>query len=125
MAMTTLTTKTVRELATENPAATRVFETLGIDYCCGGHQSLEEACRNANLSIDQVLDSLEMAEQTARATQTARDWNQEPLSELIAQKSFACLPCWIKSARFMGKTIRKCCTSVRFLRSCPRNSPRI
>ena len=82
--MTTLTTKTVRELATENPAATRVFETLGIDYCCGGHQSLEEACRNANLSIDQVLDSLEMAEQTARATQTARDWNQEPLSELIA-----------------------------------------
>jgi regulator of cell morphogenesis and NO signaling len=84
MAMTTLTTKTVRELATENPAATRVFENLGIDYCCGGNQSLEEACQKANLSIDQVLDSLEMAEQTARASETTRDWNNEPLSELIA-----------------------------------------
>ena len=26
----------MRELALENPAATRVFEKLGIDYCCGG-----------------------------------------------------------------------------------------
>ena len=82
--MSTLTTKTVRELATENPAATRVFENFGIDYCCGGNQSLEQACQKANLSIDQVLDSLEMAEETARATQATRDWNNEPLSELIA-----------------------------------------
>ncbi len=82
--MNTLTTKTVRELATENPAATRIFENFGIDYCCGGNQSLEQACQKANLSIDQVLDSLEMAEQTARAAQSTRDWNHEPLSELIA-----------------------------------------
>jgi iron-sulfur cluster repair protein YtfE (RIC family) len=26
--------KTVRELALENTTATRVFEKLGIDYCC-------------------------------------------------------------------------------------------
>lgn len=82
--MTTLITKTVRELATENPAATRVFEKLGIDYCCGGHQSLEQACEKANLSIDQVLDSIEMADQTTQAAQANRDWNKEPLSELIA-----------------------------------------
>jgi len=29
--------KTVRELAVENPAATRILEKLGIDYCCGGN----------------------------------------------------------------------------------------
>jgi iron-sulfur cluster repair protein YtfE (RIC family) len=29
-------TRTVREVAQENPAAARVFEKLGIDYCCGG-----------------------------------------------------------------------------------------
>jgi iron-sulfur cluster repair protein YtfE (RIC family) len=32
--------RTVRELALENTAATRVFEKLGIDYCCGGNKSL-------------------------------------------------------------------------------------
>ena len=30
------TTKTVREYALEIPTATRIFEKLGIDYCCGG-----------------------------------------------------------------------------------------
>jgi hypothetical protein len=38
--MPTTASKTVRELALELPNATRVFEKLGIDYCCGGHKSL-------------------------------------------------------------------------------------
>jgi len=42
MTVTLTTEKTVRELALEIPAATRVFENLGIDYCCGGNKSIEE-----------------------------------------------------------------------------------
>src|SRR5208282_5103577 len=81
--------KTVRELALENPAATRVFEKLGIDYCCGGSKSLEQACRAANLSIDEVLSSLEkgcqeMAEHTAQTVQADRDWQLEPLADLAS-----------------------------------------
>jgi regulator of cell morphogenesis and NO signaling len=83
--MSVTTGNTVREWALENPAATRVFEKLGIDYCCGGNRSLEQACRAANLDVDQVLDSLEMAEQqTTRATQKIHDWQREPLGELVA-----------------------------------------
>jgi regulator of cell morphogenesis and NO signaling len=82
--MAVTTTKTVREFAVENPAATRIFEKFGIDYCCGGNQSLEQACQKANIAIDEVLDTLEMAGDTARAAQQAHDWNREPLSELIA-----------------------------------------
>ena len=76
--------KTVRELALENPAATRVFEKLGIDYCCGGNKSLEEACRAASLPIDQVLDSLESTEQSVRNAKGDSDWQNEPLSALIS-----------------------------------------
>ena len=76
--------KTVRELALANPAATRVFEKLGIDYCCGGNKSLEEACRTANLPMDEVLDSLDLAEQSARAVQKDRNWPTEPLADLVA-----------------------------------------
>ncbi len=82
--MSAITEKTVRELALENATATRVFEKLGIDYCCGGNKPLEEACRAANLNVDQVLDSLEMAEQSAHAAQKDRDWQVEPLADLIA-----------------------------------------
>jgi len=82
--MSVTTEKTVGELALENPAATRVFEKLGIDYCCGGNLSLEQACRAANLAVDQVLDSLEMAEQTTRAEQKVHDWQREMLGDLVA-----------------------------------------
>ena len=81
--MSSTAEKTVRELALENPAATRVFEKLGIDYCCGGNKSLEEACRVANLPMDEVLDSLEMAEQSARAVQKDRSWPTELLADLV------------------------------------------
>ena len=33
--MSVNTTSTVRELAISIPGATRVFEQMGIDYCCG------------------------------------------------------------------------------------------
>ncbi len=79
--MTATTEKTVRELALENPGATRVFEKLGLDYCCGGDKSLEQACREANLAMDQVLNLLATAEP---ATLAGRDWQTASLSDLIA-----------------------------------------
>jgi regulator of cell morphogenesis and NO signaling len=81
--MSVVTTKTVRELALENPAATRVLEKLGIDYCCGGNKTLEQACAAAQLPIDEVLDSLEMAEQARRTTEKVSDWQKESLAELV------------------------------------------
>ena len=62
--MSLTVTKTVRELALEIPNATRVFEKLGIDYCCGGQKSLGEACAAINLPIADVLNQLN---HTARA----------------------------------------------------------
>ena len=82
--MSVTTEKTVGELALENPGATRVFEKLGIDYCCGGGQTLGQACQAAHLPIKQVADSLAAASQSASATAPARNWQAEPLSELLA-----------------------------------------
>jgi len=81
--MSVMTEKTVRELALEMPVATRVFEKLGIDYCCGGNRTLEQACQAARVPLDQAVDSLEVADLTARAAREDRDWQTEPLSELI------------------------------------------
>ena len=82
--MSAIATKTVGELAADNPAATRVFEKLGIDYCCGGSNTLEQACRAARLPLEQVTDSMEMASETGRAMASDQDWRIEPLADLIA-----------------------------------------
>ena len=59
--MTTPTAQTVRDYAIETPQTIRVFEKLGIDYCCGGNRPLDEVCAAANLPLDEVLKSLEAA----------------------------------------------------------------
>jgi len=82
--MSVATEKTVGQLAVENPAAARVFESLGIDYCCGGGQTLEQACRAAHASIEEVEDALGAASQPHLAAGQGRNWQTEPLSELIA-----------------------------------------
>ena len=78
------TTKTVREVALNHPAATRVFEKLGIDYCCGGNRSLEQACGDASLHVQQVRELLKSAVAAADGRSQARNWLTESLADLIA-----------------------------------------
>jgi regulator of cell morphogenesis and NO signaling len=76
-------TTTVRDLAAGIPGATRVFESLGIDYCCGGGRTLADACRDANLPVGDLTRSLEEAWRASRSG-AERDWRQESLTSLAA-----------------------------------------
>ncbi len=79
--MPTTLEKTVREIALGNPASIRVFESLGIDYCCGGKRPLSEACSHANVDSNRVLALLESIHQPATP---GPEWNNSPLTDLIA-----------------------------------------
>lgn len=46
---------TVGEIVRATPARARVFERLGIDYCCGGKKSLADACRAKGLEPTTVV----------------------------------------------------------------------
>ncbi len=71
------------EIAGAIPAATHIFESYGIDYCCGGGKSLQEACVKAKISAQDVLQSIHLAQQEGPADQQNRDWLHEPLGTLI------------------------------------------
>ncbi|MCC6285494.1 MAG: iron-sulfur cluster repair di-iron protein [Phycisphaerales bacterium] len=53
---------TVGELVAQRPARSRVFETLKIDYCCGGKLALSKACANRGLDTGTVIGLLEQAD---------------------------------------------------------------
>ncbi len=79
--MTPNPSQTVREIAIHNPATVRVFESLGIDYCCGGKRPLEEACLRANVPLDRVLNLLASI-QTGGTEPEDRSWTTASLTEL-------------------------------------------
>ena len=43
----------VAQLALSMPGALAVFTRYNIDYCCGGHRSLEEGCMRAGLEANE------------------------------------------------------------------------
>ena len=80
--MDAIAEKTVAEIALENPSGIRVFESLGIDYCCGGKRSLSEACARAQVDVDRILMLLEEARRDS-LTSDSGEWSEKPLGELI------------------------------------------
>jgi regulator of cell morphogenesis and NO signaling len=52
---------TVGEIVTAQPLLARLFERVGIDYCCGGKRTLAEACRTRGLDVATFATMLEAA----------------------------------------------------------------
>ncbi len=71
---------TVGQLVAEQPARSRVFERLGIDYCCGGKRPLSAACAAKELELEAVKRELESIDRVTPAPQT--DWTEATLTEL-------------------------------------------
>ncbi|MBZ5678003.1 MAG: iron-sulfur cluster repair di-iron protein [Acidobacteriia bacterium] len=74
--------QTVREIAIEHPATVRAFESLGIDYCCGGKRTLMEACERAGVPVERTLDLLAQIEE--HTPSEAANWAGASAQELIS-----------------------------------------
>lgn len=83
--MSTITVATtLGEIAARIPQATRIFEDFGIDYCCGGKKSLEDACASSEISAQDVLQLIQGSQTTKPQTRQMHDWAHESLTSLIA-----------------------------------------
>lgn len=73
----------VREVAVQVPESTRLFETLKIDYCCGGNKPLTEACASAGVEVDNVIAMLAVLSKDNRKENDTADFQKLSLTELI------------------------------------------
>ena len=77
--MTITETTPVGDIAAAMPSSVRVFQRLGIDFCCGGRQTLRTVCDNQGLSLAETVAAIEAS---APAAPDDRDWTRESLSAL-------------------------------------------
>lgn len=73
------TTMTLAELAATSANAIRHLELYGLDYCCGGKQRLDEACRERNLDASAILAEIENSPVPGGGE---TDWRSAPLRDL-------------------------------------------
>ncbi len=70
---------TLGALVNEHPEMAREFERRGLDYCCGGGQTLADAC--AGKGLDPAVIALELA--VAAAEGHASEWSTMGAAELV------------------------------------------
>jgi regulator of cell morphogenesis and NO signaling len=70
----------LKEIAASSPAAARVLEEAGVDYCCGGNHSLEEGCAGTGVAAEEILARLRANTEQARPEDA--DWRSAPLAKL-------------------------------------------
>lgn len=70
----------VKDIALSNPGARQVLEDAGLDYCCGGGKSLQEACLHADVPSEDILTRLR--ENSRDVTPDDANWTSAPLSDL-------------------------------------------
>ncbi len=81
--MNLLNRRTVGDLVIERPSRAKVFESLGIDFCCGGRKSLEQSCSEQGIDpkiVERVLAMFD--EQTGPNAGVEADWSAASLTEL-------------------------------------------
>jgi regulator of cell morphogenesis and NO signaling len=77
---TPTTQTTIGELVAQRPARSRVFEKLGIDYCCGGQKTLAQVCSEKKMDPGLVLDVLLATE--AASPHEDQSWANASLTSL-------------------------------------------
>jgi regulator of cell morphogenesis and NO signaling len=52
------TDQTLAALVEQNPERARLFESRNLDFCCGGDQTLSEACEDHDLDLEEICEEI-------------------------------------------------------------------
>ena len=72
------------EIVSIFPGATETFNSYKIDYCCGGHDTLEGALEVLTTDNDEIIDKLNNKyEEFVKTNSEYKDWRKERPTDLI------------------------------------------
>jgi len=77
----------IGELVAENYRAAGVFKKYGIDFCCQGNRTIDDACTTQNLDSESLIKDLsEVINQKAEGTVDYKSWPLDLLVDYIEKK---------------------------------------
>ncbi len=80
--MTTLE-KTIGEIVAEDFRTAAIFKKYGIDFCCKGNRSIEEACENKNINVTEIYDELENLQSSNSQDTDFKSWPLDLLADYV------------------------------------------
>ena len=68
--------RSLGDIVKHDSRAATVLERFGLDYCCGGHRTLEEAAGARRLDVASIVDALEALGAPASQPQASLEWDE-------------------------------------------------
>lgn len=81
--MTLSKEQTIGEVVAQDFRTAPVFEKYGLDFCCGGKQSIESACNDAGVDIEALLTALKQIEGEHKSNIDYNAWPIDLLADYI------------------------------------------
>lgn len=78
-----ITKRSVGSIVNDDFSMAKVFKGFGIDFCCGGTATLEDACSAAGVSVDDVVAALAAQRERAAATIPFDSWPTDLLIDYV------------------------------------------
>jgi regulator of cell morphogenesis and NO signaling len=72
--------KKIGEIVTIDIKTAVIFEKYGLDFCCGGGQTLEQACISKGVDIEVIISDIN---KLSNKDMTLQDFESMPLDELV------------------------------------------
>ena len=79
----------VGEVVAENFHAAKVFESHGLDFCCGGKRTIEDACKTKGVDTDSLLAELEKLNANNPSSTHFDKWEADFLTDYIINNHHA------------------------------------
>lgn len=81
--MENIDNKTVAEIVTENIKTADVFKKNGIDFCCGGHVSVQEVCAKKGINYASLKEEILKIGAQQQGSHDFNTWELDFLSDYI------------------------------------------
>lgn len=82
--MSELKNRTIAEIVSDDISTASVFKKYKLDFCCGGGKTVENACKKANINVDDVIrDLMNNKPKNEAPNLNFKDWSAEFLADYI------------------------------------------
>jgi regulator of cell morphogenesis and NO signaling len=76
--------ETLGQIAAKDLKKAQIFKKYGLDFCCGGKKTVQEACAEKGLDVTKVEQELQQADRSvSSAPLPYNDWNLDFLADFI------------------------------------------
>ncbi len=83
--METLKEQTIGQIVSEDYRTAQVFRNYGLDFCCGGNKTIEEACAKKDLDPQEVRTALQNVTAEQNGRENYNEWSLDFLIDYIVE----------------------------------------